>query len=170
MIENLMTVEVPSAASDSSAGDSEVSEFTECNSTSGVETADIIRTGNEQTCMVSQAKDTKQDELVEDMASMYHRLAIQENEAKEMRMVMKTLQAQIDQQMKYLSQQTKAFENHRHFMEQVLSQQNEQIKALTQAMMSHSQSQITMEQNDLHGKVMGDIGPTTMTMRGSANE
>jgi hypothetical protein len=76
----------------------------------------------------------------------------------------------MDQQMKYISQQTKVFDDHHHFMEQVLSQQNEQIKALTQAMMSHCQSQITMEQNDLHGKVMGDNGPTTATMRGSANE
>jgi hypothetical protein len=72
MIENLMMVEVPTETSVHSAGDSEVSEFTECYSASGVETANIIRTGNEQRHVVSQAEDTKRDELVDDIASMYH--------------------------------------------------------------------------------------------------
>jgi hypothetical protein len=72
MIENLMMVEVPTVTSDHSAGDSEVSEFTECNSTPGVKTADITKTGSEQTHVVSQVEDTKRDELVDDMASMYH--------------------------------------------------------------------------------------------------
>jgi hypothetical protein len=61
------------------------------------------------------------------MASMYHRLAIQEKEMKETRVVIENLQSQFAQQTQFLSQQAKILDEHCHFVEQVLSQQHKQM-------------------------------------------
>jgi hypothetical protein len=71
MIENLMMVEVPTVTSDHSAGDSAVSEFTECHSASGVDTNDILRLENETTHLVSQVEESQRDKMVDDMVLWY---------------------------------------------------------------------------------------------------
>jgi hypothetical protein len=90
---------------------------------------------------------------------------------KDTREVIENLKSQFAQQMQVLthqlSQQASMFQDHRHFVEQVLKQQHEQMAVLTQMMMALSRHAGVQDDNK---QKKGDIGPTDTTMHGSANE